>query len=327
MEIKTATVVAHPNIAFIKYWGNRDSELRLPLNGSISMNLDGLTTRTTLTCDPALDNDTLSLNGVSITGPGLTRVNKFMDQFRLRTGTTCFARIESENNFPTGAGIASSASAFAALAGACYSAYGIPTEERSISRLARLGSGSACRSVPSGFTEWLPGTADADSFAISIAAQDHWALVDCIAIVTHGHKNISSTQGHALAASSPLQTARVADADRRLKICRKAIESRDFEALADITELDSNLMHAVMMSSKPSIYYWEPSSLFIMKAVTLWRKKGLPVFFTLDAGANVHVITLANFSENVMGKLHSIPGVNQVLCAGVGGAVHTELVN
>ena len=159
------------------------------------------------------------------------------------------------------------------MAAACLTAAHIPADERSISRLARFGSGSAFRSVPQAFTEWLPGTGDEDSYAVSFADVTHWDLVDCIAVVTHGHKSTSSTEGHALAHTSPLQSARVADSARRLNECRSAILSRDFNALAEIAELDSNMMHAVMMSSKPAIYYWEPSSLFIMKAVTRWRKK------------------------------------------------------
>ena len=321
MSTKTATAIAHPNIAFIKYWGNRDDSLRLPLNGSISMNLESLITKTTVVFDTGLKADLLTLNGAKITGPGLIRVKTFLDHFRNLYKLTERARVNSTNDFPTGAGIASSASAFAALAGACFSALKIPIDEVSVSRLARFGSGSACRSVPAGFVEWLPGESDQDSYAISIADQNHWALVDCIAVISRGHKNTSSTEGHALAASSPLQNARVVDAPKRLEICRSAILSKDFNALAGIAELDSNIMHAIMMTSIPPIYYWEPTSLYVIKAVTLWRKKGIPVFFTLDAGANVHVITLEDHKDLIVGKLRAIPGVNQVLVSGVGGGV------
>ena len=147
--------------------------------------------------------------------------------------------------------------------------------EAELSRLARRGSGSACRSVPGGFVEWLSGTGDENSFAVSISPPDHWALADCIAIVSAEHKPTGSTEGHALAGTSPLQAARVADAPRRLEVCREAILNRDFNMLAEIIEHDSNLMHAVMMTSHPALFYWEPATLRVMDAVRTWRKERL----------------------------------------------------
>ncbi len=148
-----------------------------------------------------------------------------------------------------GAGIASSASAFAALALAASAAAGLKLSEKDLSRLARRGSGSACRSIPGGFVEWQAGQDDDTSYAVSIAPPEHWALVDCIAIVSQEHKPTGSAEGQALAHTSLLQAARLADAPRRLEICRRAILDRDFAAFAEVVELDSNLMHAVMMTS------------------------------------------------------------------------------
>jgi diphosphomevalonate decarboxylase len=167
--MSTTSAIAHPNIAFIKYWGNRDHRLRLPVSGSISMNLAGLETRTRVNFDPHLSADTLTLNGRQITGPGLERVSAFLNSVRSLAGIETHARVDSENNFPTGAGIASSASAFAALSRAASHAANLQLDEDALSRLARLGSGSACRSIPAGFVEWLPGTDDASSYARSIA--------------------------------------------------------------------------------------------------------------------------------------------------------------
>ena len=158
-----------------------------------------------------------------------------------------------------------------------------------------------------------------DSYAISIAPADHWDLVDCIAIVQSGHKPIGSTEGHALAGTSLFQAVRVADAPRRLDVCRQAILQRDFSALADVVELDSNLMHAVMMTSTPSLLYWEPASVAIMKAVPAWRGKGIPVCYTLDAGPNVHVLTTSAYSSRLVEYLGDIPGVTNVLYAAPGG--------
>ncbi len=315
----SATAVAHPNIAFIKYWGNQDDLLRIPLNSSISMNLAGLETLTTVVFEPRKLSDTLVLNGESISGPALQRVTSFLDRIRLLAGKPLFAHIDSTNNFPTGAGIASSAAAFAALALAGSRALGLKLSERQLSILARYGSGSAARSIPSGFVEWYAGTRDDDSYAESIAPPDHWDLVDSIAVIQSVHKPVGSSEGHALAASSPLQNARVADAARRLDICRNAVLERDYQAFAEIVEQDSNLMHAVMMTSQPPLFYWEPASIEIMKAVTAWRKENIEVCYTLDAGPNVHVLSTSKSADQVKKLLASIPGVKQVLTAAAGG--------
>ncbi|MBA4380288.1 MAG: diphosphomevalonate decarboxylase [Anaerolinea sp.] len=320
MSTKIATGVACANIALIKYWGNRDSALRIPANGSLSMNLDGLFTRTTVNFQPSLALDELIINEREVTGKGLERVSAILDEVRTSAGLRAKAEVTSENNFPTGAGIASSAAAFAALALAASAAAGLEFSERELSRLARRGSGSACRSIPGGFVEWQAGTDDADSFAFSIAPPEHWRLTDCIALVSAEHKATGSTEGHALAATSLLQAARVADAPRRLDLCRRAILSRDFEAFAEIAELDSNLMHAVMMTSNPPLFYWQPATLTIMQAVREWRASGLPVCYTIDAGPNVHVITEAAEAARVADLLGSMPGVQKVLAAQVGGA-------
>jgi diphosphomevalonate decarboxylase len=319
----TVTAQSHPNIAFIKYWGNRDNTLRIPSNGSISMNLDGLYTRTTVSFQPSLPFDELIINGHEVTGPGLDRVSSILDIIRGMADIQERAEIMTENNFPSGAGIASSAAAFAALALAGSKAVGMDLSEKDLSRLARRGSGSAARSVPGGFVEWQAGASDEDSFAFSIAEPGHWDLVDCIAIVSAAHKKTSSTEGHGIADTSPLQAARVADAPRRLEICRRAILERDFNALASIVELDSDIMHAVMMTSTPALHYWKPASLEVMNCVRQWRTEGLLVCYTVDAGPNVHVICLEKEGGTkaplIEQKLRVIQGVHEVLVARPGG--------
>lgn len=317
---RTATAIANPNIAFIKYWGNRDDALRLPVNGSLSMNLDGLITQTTVRFDAALAQDELVFNGTPTSGPALARVIRFLDIIREMAAERCFANVISENNFPTGAGIASSASAFAALALAASRAIGLELSEAELSRLARRGSGSASRSIPAGFVEWLPGSAEVDSYAVSIAPKNHWDLADCIALLQTSHKPVGSTQGHAIAHTSPLQGARVTQAPERLAICRQALLEKDFSSFSNIVELDSNMMHAVMMTSTPPLIYWAPASLLIMKAVQEWRSAGCEVCYTLDAGPNVHVICRAAAAGQVKEKLEKIPGVQQVLTALPGGS-------
>ena len=314
MTTLEAVAIAHPNIAFIKYWGNRDDKLRLPSNGSISMNLDGIQTRTRVRFEPALEHDILMINGLQTEGKALGRVSLFLDAIRQSAGNTSHAEVESVNNYPTGAGIASSAAAFAALGLAASTALGLNLYPAELSRLARLGSGSACRSIPGGFVEWHAGTQDRNSFATSIAPADHWNLLDCIAIVQTAHKSVGSSEGHKLASSSPLQAVRVADAPRRLNICRQAILQRDFEAFAMITEMDSTLMHSVMMTSSPPLFYWQPASLDVMTTIREKRiREGWPICYTLDAGPNVHVMTTVDYRTRVVDLLGTLKGVDLVI--------------
>lgn len=315
----TATAQANPNIAFIKYWGNSDNILRLPSNGSISMNLDELYTRTTVSFQPSLSFDKLIINGHEVRGAGLDRISYILDIIRGMTDIHERAEVISENNFPSGAGIASSAAAFAALALAGSTAAGLKLSEPELSRLARRGSGSASRSIPGGFVEWQAGTSEEDSFAFSIAEPNHWDLVDCVAIVSASHKKTGSTEGHAIAGTSPLQAARVADTPRRLEICRKAILERDFKTFASIVELDSDMMHAVMMTSTPQLHYWKPASLEVMSCVRQWRAEGMQVCYTVDAGPNIHVLCSGTESGVVEKKLREIRGVDKVLVARAGG--------
>lgn len=316
---RSATALAHPNIALIKYWGNRDNNLRLPANGNISMNLYGLFTRTRVTFSASLKADSLRIGDEIVTGPGLERVSLFLDLVRQMASMNERAEMVSENNFPIGTGIASSASAFAALALAASKAAGITLTKRELSRLARRGSGSASRSIPGGFVEWYMGNNDSDSYAESIAPPEHWDLVDCVAIVSTGHKKTGSTEGHPLAPTSSLQAARVADAPRRLDLCRKALMERDFEALASIVELDSDMMHAVMMTSNPGLFYWQPASIRVMESVRKWRIEGLQACYTVDAGPNVHVICPREYIGETEKNLRTLSGVGDVLVAGVGG--------
>ena len=308
-----ATALAHPNIAFIKYWGLNDEAERIPANDSISMNIGCLSTRTTVECDHSLTEDTLTLNGQHVSGQALERVGQFMDLIRQKANLPYYAHIKSENNFPIGAGIASSASAFAALALAGTAALGLHLPEKELSSLARYGSGSACRSIPGGFVEWRTDSQKGESFASSFAPAGHWKLVDLIAILSEEHKLVGSEAGMVSAISSPFQEARVQDAPRRLDLCRRAILNQDFNALAEVIELDSNMMHAVMMTSDPPLFYWRPASLAIMKAIKGWQKQDIPVTYTLDAGPNVHVICPQEAMGEVLSRLRQFPSVLNIL--------------
>ncbi len=315
---RQATALAHPNIAFIKYWGNQDNDLRLPANPSLSMNLGDLWTQTTVTFDEGLAADELVINEEAVGGPALQRVVAFLDVVRQWAGLRPAARIDSSSNFPIGSGIASSAAAFAALAVAAAAAAGLPNDQARLSRLARRGSGSASRSVPGGFCLWETGS-DETSFARSLAPAGHWDVRDVVVVVSQSHKAVGSTGGHKVAPTSSLQAARVEGARARLAACRAAVLTRDLARLGPVIEEDAVIMHAVMMSGRPPLYYWTPATMAIIQATQQWRADGLPVYFTIDAGPNVHLICEANHVETVETEARKIPGVEMVLSSVPGG--------
>ena len=314
---------AHSNIAFVKYWGNRDHRLKLPANSSLSMNLADLHTTTIVEWSSELTADQLVINGAPANDAALKRVCRHLDELRRRLKFDRFARVNSSNNFPMGTGIASSASAFAALTLAASSALGIEMTHLKMSALARLGSGSASRSIPAGFVAWRAGESHDTSYAESFADPDHWDLIDVIAIVSREHKRIGSSAGHQTADTSKLQSARVGTAAIRFTAIKDAIMRRDFGQFAPIVEEDSNLMHAVMMTSNPPLFYWQPISLTVMEAVRRWRKKeGLAVCYTLDAGPNVHCICLASDADAVSSRLRQLSPQIEILQSGVGGGAY-----
>jgi diphosphomevalonate decarboxylase len=202
---------------------------------------------------------------------------------------------------------------------------GLDQSAAALSRYARRGSGSACRSIPGGFVEWVAGGTDDTSFAATFADPTHWDLVDCIAIINEEHKPVGSTAGHALAWSSPLQQVRIDDTPRRFARCKQAILDKDFDMFAEIVEFDSNMMHAVMMTSDPALFYWAPTSLHLMKVIPEWRRNGIPVCYTLDAGANVHAITTKDYAHIVNQSLRAISGVKSIIQSNAGGKTHLLL--
>lgn len=319
MSNKKYSARAHPNIAFIKYWGNIDPVLRVPANGSISMTLGNLETHTTVEFDRKLSDDQVIINNEKSTGEAFSRAQSLLDIIRSQANLDSRATVNSKANFPIGTGLASSASGFAALTLAASKAAGLNPSQNELSMLARQASGSACRSIFGGFVEWLPGDNHSNSYALQIAEKDHWELIDVIAIVQEDEKEIGSTSGHALADSSPLQAARVLDASRRLDICRRAILDRDFSTLSQVVEEDSNMMHSVMITSKPPLLYWEPATISIMQNVVLWRDEGLEVCYTIDAGPNVHCICTSDSAIEIETRLRKLSGVNRILTSKPGG--------
>jgi diphosphomevalonate decarboxylase len=320
MSLGKATALACSNIAFIKYWGNRDAALRLPLNNSISMNLDHATTITTVAFDATLDEDQVVIGDRVANATQRARVVAHLDRVRALAHIETRARVHSHNNFPMGAGIASSASAFAALSLAATRAAGLELSERELSILARQGSGSACRSIPAGFVEWLAGTSSEDSYAVQIAPPSFWDLRDVIAVVSTTEKHVGSTDGHAAASSSHFLTARLAALPERLARVRRALAARDLHTLGVAIEEDAIELHLIAMTSRPPIFYWSPGMVRVIQAVHAWRAEGLAVYFTLDAGPNVHLICEARDADSVAARVREIPEVLQVIVNAPGDA-------
>lgn len=320
-----STFEAPANIAFIKYWGVRDAALVLPNNPSISMTLSRcVSTCTAEPLDAAEDEIWLAEPGGGFVAPKAdfsAPILRHLDRLRGALGIAPGAgrlRIATRNNFPSAAGLASSASGFSALTLAAASALGRGLSPREASLLARRsGSGSACRSVLGGYVEWS-GEEDEDSFARPLAAADHWNLRDVIAVVEIGPKSVSSRDGHSLAGTSPYYDRRLELLPGRLTRVRRAIAERDFASLGATIEEEAIDLHLIAMSSQPPIHYWSPGSVEVLRTVRELRQEGLAVWSTMDAGANVHVICEPESEADLVDRLESLPSVGFVIRDGVG---------
>lgn len=315
-----STWLATPNIAVIKYWGKRDNALNLPNNGSFSVTMDeSLRTTTTAELDAKLKKDTLVLNGKPAQEGEVARASRVLDAIRKEAGIRTKARISSENNFPTAAGIASSASGFAALACAAADAAGLKAGSRQLSIFARLGSGSACRSVLGGFVEWKKGADSdgSDSYAVQIAPASHWPEIrNVIAIVDAGRKKVGSAKGMEITTkTSALYKKRVESMPAKLAGIRKAVLEKDLESFLEITMKESSSLHAVMLDTFPPIIYLNEISREIMNAVLEYNeaKGGICAGYTFDAGPNAHVYTVAKYENEVRKLLSDIPGVQKTI--------------
>lgn len=313
-----ATCRAMSNIAFIKYWGRINHQLRLPMNGSISMNLAAAYTTTTVEFDSNLNQDQVEVVGATLNEKQAARVFQHVDRIRDIADIDTRVRVVSQNNFPMGAGIASSASSFAALTVASAYAARLNLDEKQLTILARQGSGSACRSVPSGFVEWHYGETNEDSFAETIASPDHWDIRDLVAITQTEHKAVGSTKGIELVTTSPFNDTRVSLAHQSMDSVRQAILDRDWTRFGEETEREAIRLHMIAMTCVPPVFYWSPVTMRIIKAVMEWRQNDLESYFTIDAGANVHVMARGQDADLVQEKLAELEGVEQVIHSRVG---------
>ncbi|BDR52250.1 diphosphomevalonate decarboxylase [Bombiscardovia nodaiensis] len=302
---------ANANIALIKYWGKADEDLIIPTTSSLSLTLDGLSTRTSVQfLDLNAGPDRLAIDDQPQGGKALGRVSRFLDLVRRQAGIDAPALVSSYNTVPYGAGLASSSSAFAALAGAACVAAGLDLSPRELSRLARRGSGSACRSIFGGLALWQAGQDDASSYAQPVDSQMDLALI--VVLVSGQEKRISSREAmRRTISTSPLYQAWVDQSQADLEQALAAIRANDLQALGPVVEANALGMHAAMLAARPAVSYWLPDTLLAFDAVRQIRADGLSAWATLDAGPNIKVLTSGQEAARVAEELRRrLPGVN-----------------
>jgi diphosphomevalonate decarboxylase len=316
----TVTARAGANIALVKYWGKRDVDKNLPAAGSLGLTVDALTSTVSVTFDERLSEDELVLDGVVASEGEQKRLTRWLDSVRQRANISARANVDSKNNFPTASGLASSASAFAALSLAATRAAGLELSPRELSILARLGSGSAARAVFGGLVVMHPA---GDAYAESIDSCRDWPLRLVIAIVAGGRrKKFGSTNAmEACRKTSPLYEAWLQTVPGDVDAARAAITARDFKALGTVTEASTSAMHACAMAARPGIWYFEPVTLACVERVLALRTEGHPAYFTMDAGPHVKVLTYEPHERTVAAALQAIAGVSEVRVASPGPGV------
>lgn len=325
MNSHHATARAHANIALSKYWGKRDAELILPTNGSLSLTLDAFYTTTDVRFSEAAEADEIHLDGTVLTGNAASKVSRFLDRVRHMAGVDWRAQVRSCNHVPTGAGLASSASAFAALAGAASKALELDLSPRQLSMLARKGSGSASRSIFGGFALWQAGQDDDSSYAYPLSSP----LVDDIAmlvvVINAEHKPVSSREGmQRTVDTSPYFPEWTRDAEKRLPEMKEAVEQGDFERVGELAEVSAMRMHASMLAAQPPLCYWESKSLVAMQTVRELRAQGHQCYFTMDAGPNVKILTRTATLPFLRSALAPHFDEEALLTAGPGPGLHVS---
>ena len=255
--VKSGKARAHTNIALIKYWGKADETYIIPMNNSLSITLDRFYTETKVTFDPDFTEDRLILNGNEVNAKEKEKIQNYMNIVRDLAGNRLHARIESENHVPTAAGLASSASAYAALAAACNEALSLNLSDTDLSRLARRGSGSASRSIFGGFAEWEKGHDDLTSYAHEINSNGWEKDLSMIFVVINNQsKKVSSRSGMSLTRDTSRFYQYWLDyVDEDLNEAKEAVKNQDFQRLGEVIEANGLRMHATNLGAQPPFTY------------------------------------------------------------------------
>jgi diphosphomevalonate decarboxylase len=309
------TAHAHPNIALVKYWGKQEKPGNLPATPNLSISLAGLTTVTHVSDAPS---DTFILNSKETSDPKLVR---WLEALR-GTFDVPPLQIDSGNDFPTSAGLASSASGFAALITAINAHCDLGLNQEMCSEWARVGSASAARSIFGGFVALVPPQWQ----AIPMAKRDHWPLEVVVAVTSNEPKSVNSGDGMERSRlTSPYYNAWVRDATTDFAAASEAIERRDFLSLAAVAELNCLKMHSIMLTSQPTLSYWTPASIACMDRVRSLREEGHDVFFTVDAGPQIKAVCLPASADAVASALSETPGVLEVMRSSLGEGARVVL--
>ncbi len=289
-ELRKITARAPSNLAFVKYWGRKDEVLAIPTNGSVSVALDGMHSTTTVEFSDAQKEDSMVLNGKALSGFALERVTEQLDRIRNMAKIQLKARVVSTNSFPTGTGLSTSASGFAALTLAGTKAAGLELSEKELSIFARQSSsGSACRSIPAGFCEWYDGTTSETSFAESFLPPEHWDLSFLAAVVSSKPKHLPSTIGHRGAQTSPFFETRDSLMPNRIKKVKKYLKEKDFALLGEAMEAEALELHAIMLTQKPALIYWSAGTVALMQMCQKWREDGvIEAYFSVNTGQDIY---------------------------------------
>ena len=322
MTGSAVTARSNVNVALVKYWGKRDPALNLPATGSISVTLDGLSVEASVSFGDGTA-DEVTIDGEPARGTERERLVRFLDVVRTEARRRETARVSTRSHVPRSAGLASSAAAFAALAAAGSRAAGLRLEAGALSALARRGSGSAARSIFGGFVEWHRGERPdgSDSIAEPLLAAADWDVRVVVAITSATPKRVSSRDGMARAATSPLYPAWVAGAEADLAEARAAIRARDLEALGNLAEHSALKMHAVGLAARPPLLYWRGATVECVHRVWTLREEGIPAFVTIDAGPQVKVLCPPGAAPAVAAALGAVPGVVRVVTCAPGNGV------
>lgn len=311
------------NIALAKYWGKADLKHNVPAVPSISLTLDQLVTETEVLFDPSLDEDLVRLDGRRANEQETRRVVEMLDRVRREAKLGLRARVSSRNHFPTAAGLASSASGFAALAGAACGAAGLKPSPKALSAMARASSASAARSIFGGFVELPAGKkGDRDLSARQIAPESHWNLRLVVALTEPGPKDVGSTEGMERSRkTSPYYDAWIERAPRWARTVKRAIRDRDLDALGVAMEQSTLAFHCSAITAQPPIFYWAPATLAALQTVRGLRAQGVSVWATMDAGPHVKALCERDDATRVRQALERTEGVRRTWVAKPGPGV------
>lgn len=313
---KSVTALANVNIALLKYWGKKDEALKLPFQTSISLTLEGLYTVSTLTIDPDFKEDELYLNGEKASDKEQEKIRAFFDLFRKMYKCKGYIRVNSENHVPTGAGLASSASAYASIATGLNDLFNLKLGKKEISMLARLGSGSASRSIFGGFTIWHHGDTHESSFAENI--QSDWDdLVFVVVVLSKDKKKISSREAMAKSVKLPAYQTFLDESKKMVPLFMEAIQSKELHKLGPLVEKSSDLLHATIRST--GIDYYLPETYELLKFIKDLKHEA-PLYYTIDAGPNVKLLTSRRYLEHIINRLSRY----EVIISAIGGEAYVQ---